>query len=170
MDETQNTITTEEVVEGKTFTQDELNRIVSERLKRAKLDTAEMDELRKKAAELDEIKAANQTELEKTQKAYADASAELERMKAEAARNALLAKVSADTSVPAALLKGETEEELTASAEALNAWLKSQKSFPTDKGGAASSLPTITEEQISKITDPAKRVQMRAERIRAGRA
>ncbi len=162
MDETQNT-SEAKAEEGKTFTQEDVNRIVADRLKRAKADAAEMDELRRKAAELDELKAASQSELERTQKAYADASAELERMRTEAAHNALVAKVSADTSVPAALLKGETEEELAESAEALNAWLKSQSGFPTDKGGAATGYHGPTNEQIAQVKNPAERVRLRAQ-------
>lgn len=165
MSDTQNTSTTAEAMgEGKVFTQEDVNRIVADRLKRAKADAAEMDELRKKAAELDEIKAANQTELERAQKAYADVSAELERLKADAARNALVNKVAAEKSVPASLLQGTTEEELAASAEALVEFAKKQTGFPTDKGGAASAKP-VTREVIEKMTDPVARVRARAENI-----
>lgn len=165
MSDTQNTSTTADAMgEGKVFTQEDVNRIVADRLKRAKADAAEMDELRKKAEELDEIKAANQSELERAQKAYADASAELERMKAEAARNALVNKVAAEKAVPASLLKGSTEDELAASADAIVEFVKKQTGFPTDRGGAASAKP-VTREAIEKMTDPVARVRARAENI-----
>lgn len=165
MSDTQNTTTTADAMEGgKTFTQEDVNRIVADRLKRAKADAAEMDELRKKAAELDEIKAAQQTDLEKAQKAYADAAAELERMKADAARTALVNKVAAEKDVPASLLKGATEDELAASADAIVEFARKQTGFPTDKGGAASAKP-VTREAIEKMTDPVARVRARAENI-----
>ena len=55
--------------------QDDLNRIIGERVKRAK--PADYDDLKKKAAKLDEIEAANQTEAEKAAKRLADLEAEL---------------------------------------------------------------------------------------------
>src|SRR5690606_1377738 len=55
--------------------QDELNRIIGERVKRAK--PADYDDLKSKAAKLDEIEQANQTEAEKAAKRLAELEAEL---------------------------------------------------------------------------------------------
>lgn len=162
MDETQNT-SQASTDEGKTFTQDDVNRIVADRLKRAKADAAEIDELRRKAAELDEVKAANQTELERTQKAYADAAAELERLKAETAHAALVSKVATEKSVPASLLKGTTEDELAASADAIVAFAKSQSGVPADKGGATAGYTGPSMEQVLKSHNSAERVALRAQ-------
>ena len=49
----------------KTFTQDEVNAIIAERLKRDRGERADYDELKAKAAKLDEIEEANKTELQK---------------------------------------------------------------------------------------------------------
>lgn len=164
MSDAQNTSTTADAMgEGKVFTQDDVNRIVADRLKRAKADAAEMDELRRKAAELDEIKAANQTELERTQKAYADAAAELERLKAETAHAALVSKVATEKSVPASLLQGTTEDELAASADAIVAFAKSQSGVPADKGGAAAGYTGPSMEQVLKSHNSAERVALRAQ-------
>ncbi len=164
MSDTQNTSTTAKAMgEGKVFTQEDVDRIVTDRLKRVKADAAEMDELRKKAAELDEIKAASQTELERTQKAYADATAELERLKAETAHAALVSKVAAEKSVPASLLQGTTEEELAESADAIVAFAKSQSGIPADKGGAASGYAGPSMEQVLKSHNSAERVALRAQ-------
>ena len=162
MDETQNT-SQASADEGRTFTQKDVDRIVADRLKRAKADAAEMDELRRKAAELDEIKAANQTELERTQKAYTDAAAELERLKAETAHAALVSKVATEKSVPASLLQGMTEEELAASADAIVAFAKSQSGVPADKGGAAAGYTGPSMEQVLKSHNSAERVVLRAQ-------
>ena len=50
---------------GKTFTQDELNRIVAERVSRAQAKFADYGELKTKAAELDKVRDANKTDLER---------------------------------------------------------------------------------------------------------
>jgi hypothetical protein len=58
--------------------QDELNRIIGERVKRAK--PADYDELKTKAARLDEIEQANKSEIEKANERVAKAQAEVEKM------------------------------------------------------------------------------------------
>ncbi len=166
MDEAQNTSTTDDTMgEGKTFTQAEVDRIVAQRLKRAKADAAEMEELREKAKRLDELEQANQTELERAQKAYADASAELESLKREAAHKALVDRVAASKAVPASLLHGTTEEELEASADAVLAFAKARPGMPADKGGAAAAPKGVTEEQLSKVKNQAERVRLRAQML-----
>jgi hypothetical protein len=55
--------------------QDELNRIIGERVKRAK--PADYDDLRMKAARLDEIEQANKTEVEKANERATKAEAEV---------------------------------------------------------------------------------------------
>jgi len=69
---------------AKTFTQAELDKIVSERLAREKAKFADHDDLKKKAARLDEIEAANKTELEKAQAERDAAKSERDAAKAEA--------------------------------------------------------------------------------------
>lgn len=64
--------------------QEELNRIIGERVKRAK--PADYDELKQKAAKLDEIEQANQTEAEKQAKRLADLEAELNNTRRESLR------------------------------------------------------------------------------------
>lgn len=55
---------------GKTFTQDELDKIVQERVARAKVTPpADYEDLKKAAGELDKIRKANQSELEREQEA-----------------------------------------------------------------------------------------------------
>lgn len=81
---------------GKTFTQDELNAIVQDRLARAAKSQPSKDELaalRKAQAELDEIKSAGASELEKAQQAAAQAEARASA--AIAAANERLLKASA---------------------------------------------------------------------------
>ena len=72
MEETVKQETKTEEVETKTFTQDEVNRIIGERVARAEGKYSDYEELKAKAAKLDEIEEANKSELEKaTEKANA---------------------------------------------------------------------------------------------------
>ena len=55
--------------DGKTFTQDELNRVVADRLTRERSKYADYDDLKKQAAKLQEIEDAQKSELERAQEA-----------------------------------------------------------------------------------------------------
>ncbi|WP_235738990.1 DUF4355 domain-containing protein [Nocardioides alcanivorans] len=98
--------------------QDELNRIIGERVKRAK--PADYDDLKAKAAKLDEIEQANQTEAEKAAKRLADLEAELTNTRRESTR----LKIAADHGITDAddielFLTGTDEETLTKQAKRL---------------------------------------------------
>lgn len=98
--------------------QDDLNRIIGERVKRAK--PADYDDLKKKAAKLDEIEAANQTEAEKAAKRLADLEAELSTTR----RDSLRIKIASANGITDAedidlFLTGTDEETLTKQAKRL---------------------------------------------------
>ena len=101
-------------------------------------------------------------------KARDEATAKVASLEAAIAYRDLVDKVSQATGVPGSLLKGETEEELTASAEAVKAYAGTQApkppAYPEDKGGGANPKP-ITKEQIEAITDPVERVRTRAQHM-----
>lgn len=93
------------------------------------------------------------------------AEAELADTKARQAHAELQSLVSEKTGVPASLLHGETEEELTASAQAISEFVKaSAPAYPTDKGGAPTPQ-AATRESISQIKDPLERIAARAENV-----
>jgi len=128
----QETNTTETPAE-KTFTQEEVNSIVAERLKRDRADRADYDELKKKAKKLDEIEPVA-TALQK----------ELDDLKSAQALRDIRDKVSAETGVPVNLLTGNTEEECTAQAQNIIAFAK-PKAYPNVKdAGEANFNPKIT--------------------------
>lgn len=98
--------------------QDELNRIVGERVKRAK--PADYEDLKTKAARLDEIEAANQTEAEKAAAKVAELEAELSTTRRESTR----LKIAAEHGITDAddidlFLTGNDEETLTKQARRL---------------------------------------------------
>lgn len=93
---------------------------------RSKANKAELDKL---AAERDEL--AKQVEAAKT--ASEELTGKVEAFEAEKARNALVAKVSEDTGVPASALRGDTEDELKAHASELAKLIGSTPSAPVIK-------------------------------------
>lgn len=82
--------------QARTFSQEDLDRIVKDRLARQKTQFADYDELKAKADKLAEIEAANLSELEKAQKAAADAAAERDKILAEAQETRLYAALLAE--------------------------------------------------------------------------
>lgn len=80
----------------RSFSQDDVDRIVKERLARQKSQFADYDELKGKAAKFDEIEEASRSELEKAQKVAADAVAERDKIMAEAKEARLTAAILAE--------------------------------------------------------------------------
>lgn len=149
----------------RTFTQDEVNELMGKVRRETREKFADYDELSKKAKAYDEAQEAAKTELEKAQEAAAAAKAEADALRAEKAHAQLVAKVSAATGVPAALISGEDEEAMTANANAIAAFAKaSSTAAPTDKGGAGQAKP-MTRDQVLAIKDDAERRRAIAENI-----
>lgn len=121
--------------EPKTFTQDEVNTIVQERLfkERKKYEGIDLDELKAKASELDQIKEANKTELEKANERAQALEAELNNIKSANEIRDIRERVSTETNVPASLLTGNTEEECKAQAEGIKAF--ANPTYPTLRDG-----------------------------------
>ena len=118
----------------KTFTQDELNAIVSDRLKRESAKFADYEDLKAKAAKFDEYEAANKTELEKANERVASLETELNGLKKSNEVREVREKVAKETGVPSNLLTADTEEECKAQAEAIKAYAK-PGSYPNVKDG-----------------------------------
>lgn len=113
--------------EPRTFTQEEVNSIVADRLSRKRAKYADYDDLKAKASQYDTTKA------------------QLDALNSANARRDMLARVAAATGCPAELLTGDTEEACTAQAQAITAFAKSQQpaGYPKVKdGGTPLHLPT----------------------------
>lgn len=106
--------------------QEDLDKIISDRLARERAKFADYDEVKAKAAAHDEYVASQKTESERLAE---ELNAEREK-NAALARENLRASVAADTGIPAALLTGDDEEALRASAEALIAFRGEQAKTP----------------------------------------
>lgn len=154
----------------RTYTQAEMDAAIEGLFSQADVDGIVKDRLRKERAKYEgyaqyKADAEAHADYDEVVAARDRALADVERLTASAARRDLVDKVSAATGVPGSLLKGETEDELTASAEAVKAYAGSQApAYPEDKGGGANPSP-ITRDQIESIKDPVERVRTRAQHI-----
>lgn len=90
--------------------QDELNRIIGERVKRAK--PADYDELKAKASEFDKVAEASKTELQKAIERAEAAEKKAASFEAKEQRAAWAADIVKDSGVPPEALRGSTREEL----------------------------------------------------------
>lgn len=119
--------------EVKTFTQDELNAIVSDRLAREKAKYEGFDELKAKAEKYDELEEANKSELQKANDKVASLMGELESMKKANEVREMRSKVSETYGIPSNLLTADNEEECIKQAEAIKAF--ANPSYPEVKDG-----------------------------------
>ena len=88
---------------GRTFTQDELNAIVSDRLERERKKYSDYDDLKAAQAKLDEIEQERLTELEKVQKRADDAEKERDLARQQAQDTAIRAALAMEAAKAGAL-------------------------------------------------------------------
>lgn len=97
----------------RTFTQDQVNKLMGELRAKERAKYADYDEFKAKAAKLDEIEEASKSELQKAVEERDKWKAEAEAMKAERERAAQIAKAAAEHGVDAMLLErmsGDVDE------------------------------------------------------------
>lgn len=130
----------------RTFTQAEMNAIISDRLSRERSKYADYDDLKAKAQQFDAAQEAGKTELQKANEKAAKLQAQLDSMtKANTLRD-IRGKVAAATGVPAELLSGDTEEACTAQAQAILKF--AQPGYPSIRdGGDPHHTPTCSTRQ-----------------------
>ena len=161
MAENQNKETNTEVKESqgeRTFTQEEMNAIIADRLTRERSKYADYDTLKTKAEQFDAAQEAGKTELQKETDRANALQAKLDAMnKATELRN-IREKVSKDTGVPTDLLSGDTEEACSDQAKAILAFAKTGN-YPKFKDGGETHPPVMTKEEILAIKDERKRIK-----------
>lgn len=121
--------------------QEELDRIIGQRLAREQAKYVGFDDIKAKAEQYDALEEQNKTELQKA----LDRAAAAEALAAEAAKVSLRSEVAAAKNVPASLLSGSTKEELDAAADALLAFRGEQAPGPK-----APFVPAVTPGQGNK--------------------
>lgn len=126
--------------EEKTFTQEEVNSIVQERLFKERKKYENFDEYKEKASKFDEMEEANKSELQKANERALALEAELNNLKSANEIREIREKVSTETNVPSSLLTGNTEEECKAQAEAIKAY--ANPTYPTLRDGGEVQITT----------------------------
>lgn len=146
--ETQETTQNPVEPQGKTFTQEDVNRIVAERVKRY----ANYEELKQKAEQFDQIEESNKTELQKAVEKANGLQSELDALKNATKLRDLRDEVSKEKGVPANLLTGTTKEECEAQAEEIISFAKQRPGYPAvpDGGEPTVSVKRATRDQFAE--------------------
>lgn len=156
--------------EARTFTQEEVNAIVEKRVARVKATPpSDYEELKAKAARLDELEEAKKSELEKANDATAKAKAQAEDWKAryealeaENQRARDIAAKAAEYGVDADMLS-RMEGDVDENARFLKAREEAKPKFGDMHDGGEQPPAEMTLEDIRAIKNPAERVRARAE-------
>lgn len=132
----QENATTNTQEESKTFTQEEVNGIVNDRLarERKKYEGIDLAELKRKAAEFDRIEESNKSELDRANEKAASLQAELDSIKKANELKTMRELVAEKTGVPANLLTAEDEDSCMEQAKAIKAFAVPE-GYPTVRDG-----------------------------------
>ncbi len=114
----------------KTFTQADVDRIVTNRLARY----SDYEELKAKASKYDEAEEANKSELQKALDRANELQTKLDGLEKANAVRQIRDEVSQATGIPVSLLTGNTKEDCEAQARAI-ADFKTQNAYPAVKDG-----------------------------------
>lgn len=117
----------------RTFTQAEMDAVIGDRLARERAKYADYNDLKAKAQAYDAAQEADKSDLQKATERADALEKELNALKTANQERELKDKVSAETGVPASLLRGSTEDELKAQAQAILDFAKPQKGYPAVK-------------------------------------
>lgn len=158
--------------EPKTFTQEQVNRMIQERVARVKHEEpADYAELKAKAAKLDEIEEANKSDLQKATDAAAKAKAKadewkakFEALEAEQTRMSTVTQMAAKYKVDAGTLSrmnGDVEE----NAKYLAGLEAARPKYPTINDDGESRKSTKTRAEILAVKDMQERQRLIAENI-----
>jgi hypothetical protein len=145
---------------GKTFTQEQLNSLLAKERKSTEAKFADYAEIKAKAAKLDELEDAQKSDLEKLTEELNAAKAERDQLKHAEEMRTWANEVSAETNVPASVLRGSTKEEMEEHAKAILASGLSNYAKVPDSG-ESNSASAVTADQIRAIKDPNARIAAR---------
>lgn len=110
--------------ETRLFTQEEVNKFVTDRVKREKAKYSDYEELKEKALQFDRIKESTGGELQKIQEENTRLKEELKAIRAAEELQAIKVKIAKDADIPIELLTEGTEEKLLAQAVNLSNYKK----------------------------------------------
>lgn len=138
-------------IENKTYTQDEVNNIVKERLGRERAKYEGFEELKEKAARFDELEEEKKTELQKAQEKAEELERKLNDLEKEKTIRAMREKIAQEKGVPVDLLTGETEEACSAQADGILQFANGT-GYPAvrDAGEPAKTTKASTRQQFAE--------------------
>ena len=139
--------------------QEQLDNVIKSRLSRERAKYADYDELKSKAARLDELEQANKTELEKANERANELQRQVDAYHAKEQREQWAREASQATGVDASLIRGDSAEEMLAHAQAIKS---SRPAYPAinDSG---KPKPSLTKDEILAIKNTAERRRAIAE-------
>jgi hypothetical protein len=147
----------------KTFTQTELNAIVSDRLKRDREKYADYNDIKAKAEKYDAAEEESKTELQKATERAEALQSQIESMTAKDQIRQAREKVAAEMNVPANLLSATDEEACKTQAQAILDFAK--PTYPAVKDGGEPHKGTMSKDEILKIQDDKTRIKAIEENI-----
>lgn len=133
-----------------TFTQEEVNQIVKDRLSRESAKFSDYEELKAKAAKFDEAEEAQKTELQKANEKAAALEKEINLLKAEKELNEIRTKVANETGLPLNLITATTEESCREQAKAILEYAKPGYPKVKDSGETKVTSKQSTREQFKQ--------------------
>lgn len=144
--------TVKEATETKTFTEEDVNRIVTDRLhrERQKYEGIDLDALKEKAAKFDEMEEASKSELQKANEKAANLETELNALKKANEVREIRDKVAKETGVPYSLLTAETEDECRNQAQAVLDYKRTPYPAVRDGGEVQTTIKHSTREQFAE--------------------
>lgn len=156
--------------ESKTFTQEQVNRMIQERLARAKHEEpADYAELKAKAAKYDELEDAKKTELERiteqvasAQKSADEWQTKFEELQAQRQRESEVRKAASEFGVDVDVLMrmgGDVEE----NAKLLQAKESARPKFGSMRDGGEQKTVKTLDEELDGVKSTSERIRIRAE-------
>ena len=136
--------------EARTFTEDQVNVIVAERLSRERAKYPGYEELKAKGAKFDAQEEASKTELQKATDKAAALQKKVDAMEAAEKIRSVREKVSKETGVPAELLSGTDEDSCKSQAEAIKKYAGAN-AYPDVRDGGRRQQGTKPESTADKF-------------------
>jgi hypothetical protein len=149
---------------SRTFTQEEVNSLLAKERRDTQAKYPDYEDLKAKAAKLDELEEANRSDLEKAQAEAAKYKAKAEKYEADAKRAEDVAEMAGKYGVDAALLArmdGDVED----NAKFLKERGDAQQKYPStyDGGSQGGGSGGVTAEDIKNAKSARERVRLRAQ-------
>lgn len=151
-------VATETQEQAKTFTQEEVNKMMETRVYKERQRYADYEELKEKAQKFDEMGSAENEALAAEKKRADELQKQLDELTQANTIRSIKEKVSAEIGVPANLLTGTDEETCRAQAEAIKAYAGAH-AYPTVKDAGETIPPSTTKSDILSIKDEKARLK-----------